>query len=220
MSRTTGPGLIRTSAPYSARICAQSVSSKVGASAWQAAIAACSQYGPGPAEPSRPLEQRAGLGDRGVVPAGAVLVAEQHERAAIVEARRPARLVEAHQREQGEHLGLLRQHPRDQPAEPEGVDAEVAARRDVGAAAEVALVEDDVERGEHLGEPIGQLVRAGHPVRDVRADDLALGAHDALRHGRLGYQKRMRDLARGHAHDRAERQRHLGVAGERRDGSR
>ncbi len=33
------------------------------------------------AQPSRLLEQRAGFGDRGVVPSGAVLVAEQHQRA-------------------------------------------------------------------------------------------------------------------------------------------
>ena len=119
-----------------------------------------------------------------------------------------------HQREQGEDLGLLRQHPRKQATEPERVDAQIAAGREVGPAAEVALVEHDVEGCEHLGEPLRQFIRLGNPVRDAGADDLPLGADDALRHGRLGDQERVSDLACCHAHDGAEGQSDLGVPSE------
>src|SRR5690242_12647065 len=43
----TGDGSNRSSSPYNVAICRQSVSEPVAASAWQAAMAACSWYGPG-----------------------------------------------------------------------------------------------------------------------------------------------------------------------------
>ena len=46
-SSTTGVGRNRMSCSYSAAICAQSVSPAAGAVAWQAAMAACTWYGPG-----------------------------------------------------------------------------------------------------------------------------------------------------------------------------
>jgi len=49
----------------------------------------------------------------------------------------------------------------------------------------------------------------GHSIGDVGIDDLPLGTHDALRHGRLGNQERCRDLRGGEARYRAQRERHL-----------
>ena len=171
--------------------------------------------GAGPAEPPRLLEECAGLGDGRVIPTGPVLVAEEHECPAAAETGVAPRLVQLHERQQRDDLGLLRQQPGDETAEPERVGAQVSAGRAIGTAAQVALVEHDVERREHLGKPVRQLVRVGHPVRDVRVDDLALGAHDPLRHGRLGDEEGIRDLAGGHAHDGAQRQRDLCVARDR-----
>ena len=128
--------------------------------------------------------------------------------------------MEAHEREEGEDLGFLGQHAGDEPAEPLGVGAEIAAGGKIGPAAEIALVEDDVEGGEYLGKPVRQLVGTRDPVGDARIDDLSLGAHDPLRHCCLGDQERVRDLARGHAHDRPKRQRNLGVPGQRRVAAR
>ena len=50
----------------------------------------------------------------------------------------------------------------------------------------VALVEDQVDDGEHRGEPVGQQVVGRHAERDPGGLDLALGAHEPLRHRRLG----------------------------------
>ena len=65
--------------------------------------------------------------DRAVIPSRTVLVGQQHERAVGVEARVRARQVEAHERQQAEHLGLVRHEPRDQRGQPFGVAGEVAA---------------------------------------------------------------------------------------------
>ena len=68
---------------------AQSVSSAVRARAWQAAIAACSAYGPrAAAERLGARERREAAADQQLVPARAVLV-EQQDRLAV--ARRCAR---------------------------------------------------------------------------------------------------------------------------------
>ena len=53
------------------------------------------------------VHQRGALGDLAGVPARAVLVLQQHELAGRVEARVAARVMEQHQREQAEHLGLV-----------------------------------------------------------------------------------------------------------------
>ena len=44
-----------------------------------------------------------------------------------------------------------------------------------------ALVEHHVDDGQHVVEPLAQVGRRRHGQRDVRGDDLALGADDALR---------------------------------------
>ena len=48
------------------------------------------------------------------------------------------------------------------------------------------------------------------------AADLALGAHEALRHRRLGHEERAGDLGRRQAAERAQRERDLRVGRERR----
>ena len=87
---------------------AQSVSSAVRARAWQAAIAACSAYGPS-APPSclGALERRQAAADQQLVPARAVLVEQQDRLARRADARARARRLDLHQRDQAVDLGLL-----------------------------------------------------------------------------------------------------------------
>ena len=75
LSRTTGVGSYRSSMSYSVRTCSQSVPA-VGASAWQAAMAACSCHRPGRRR-YRALQRRRRPGARH--PIGLVLIAEQDQ---------------------------------------------------------------------------------------------------------------------------------------------
>src|SRR5262249_31763142 len=71
-----------------------------------------------------------------------------------------------------------------------------------------------------LVQAFGQAVRVRHPVRDAGLDDLAFGAHDALRDRGLRHQKPACDLAGCEAYDRTERQRQLRFAAQRRMAAR
>ena len=84
------------------------------------------------------------------------------------------------------------------------------------AAAAVALVEDQVDDREHRREPLGQQVRGRHAERDAGGRDLALRAHQPLRHRRLGHEERAGDLVGREAAQGAQRQRDLRVDRERR----
>ena len=84
------------------------------------------------------------------------------------------------------------------------------------AAAAVALVEDQVDDGEHGGQPVGEQVGGGDPERDPGGLDLRLRAHQALGHGRVTDQEGAGDLLGAQAAEGAKRQRHLGVERERR----
>jgi hypothetical protein len=76
---TTGDGAIANKWSYRAKICGQSVSSMVGASAWTALMAAWSLYGPGLLRRKHPRTIGLALLDQGPIPACAVLLAERDE---------------------------------------------------------------------------------------------------------------------------------------------
>jgi hypothetical protein len=59
-----------------------------------------------------------------------------------------------------------------------------------------------------------------HPEGDAGGLDLLLRAHEPLRHRRLGYEERARDLGRGQPAERPQRERDLRVRGERRVAAR
>ena len=79
-------------------------------------------------------------------------------------------------------------------AEADRLGAEVLAHEALAGARRVALVEDEVDDGQHAGEAIRQLLVARDAVGDAGGGDLALGAHEALGHRRLGDEERARDL--------------------------
>ena len=156
------------------------------------------------------------LGDQRAVPARPVLVGEQHQRAVRGRAGRPPRLGEQHQREQPEHLGLVRHELGQQPPEPDRLGAQVGAGQRLARARRVALVEDEVDDGEHAGKPGGQVGLRRDAVRDPGVPDLGLGPDQPLGHGRFRHQEGARDLGRGEPAEQPERQRHLGGRAERR----
>ena len=75
------------------------------------------------AQRQRPLEQRAPLVDLRGVPQRAVLILEQDELAAGNRAL-AARVVQQHQREQPEHLGLVGHQRRQHPAQADRFGAD------------------------------------------------------------------------------------------------
>ena len=107
------------------------------------------------------------------------------------------------------HLGLVGQQRGEGAAEADRLGRQVAAPPE-------ALVEDQVDDGQHRRQPFGQQVRGRHAKGNAGGLDLALGAHQALRHRRLRDQEGAGDLVGGEAAQRAQGQRHLGVEGERR----
>ena len=128
----------------------------------------------------------------------------------------PPGLGQQHEREQADDLGLVGHQRGQQPPEPDRLGAQVLADQLVAGAGRVALVEDQVDDGQHGPQAVGQVGLVGHAVRDPRVADLALGPDEPLRHGRLGDQEGPRDLGRGQAAQQAQRQRHLGGRGQRR----
>ena len=88
--------------------------------------------------------------------------------------------------------------------------------RRVAGAGGVALVEDQVDDGQHGPEPVGQVGLVRDPVGDPGVADLALGPDQPLGHGRLGHQEGAGDLGGGEPAQQPQGQRDLGAGGERR----
>ena len=79
----------------------------------------------------------------------------------------------------------------------------------------VALGEDQVDRGEHHAEPVGQLRGRRDPVRGVVVAQLALRPNDPLGDGRLRHEERAGDLGGVEATQQSQGERHLGVGRQR-----
>ena len=116
--------------------------------------------------------------------------------------------MQEHEREQPVDLRLVGHQLGQRAAQPQRLGRGLAA-------VAVGLVEDQVDDGEHGGQPVGQQVVGRHPEGDPGRLDLALGAHQPLRHRRLGDEEGARDLGRGEAPERAQGERDLRLGGER-----
>ena len=138
----------------------------------------------------RGLQDGDALGDELGVPLAPVLLGEWHDRSVRSCAAAVARVVQQHQGEQTVDLGVAGQR-RQLPGEPDGLGREV----DVAG---VALVEHEVQHSHH-GSHLAGTIETG-PA------DRALGPADPLRHGALGHEVGLRDLARGEAAHRPERE--------------
>ena len=103
---------------------------------------------PGPAQADRALEHPEALVDAGPVPERAVLVVEEHELPVRADARRAAGVLEEHEREQPEHLGLVGHEHGEELPETDRLVAELLADVVAPGRRRVALVEHEVEDGE------------------------------------------------------------------------
>ena len=153
----------------------------------------------------RGIEEIETVGDRARVPLGPVLFLERDEVARGVEAGAAAGIGQQEQREQAEGLGLVR-HQRDERAgEPDRLRAQLDPHELGARGRGVALVEQQVENGEHGARSFRQRVRRRDAIRDARVADLVLGAHEALRHRGLGHEEGACDLGRGQSDERSQR---------------
>jgi hypothetical protein len=164
----------------------------------------------------RPPKDAVALGDAVAVPQGAVLVLEQDQAPVGGDPREAPRIVEEHQREQAQRLGLVRHQDGEQLREADRLLAEISADEPPGRRPDVALVEDEVEHGEDRIQPLGQEVLRRDAEGDASVADLALRADEALAHGGFRYEEGTGDLGRGQAGYRAQGQGHLGVSCEGR----
>ena len=104
----------------------------------------------------RGVEQLDSLVDRVPVPARAVLLLERDEVAVFVDTTRAARVVEEHEREQRQRLGLVRHELRQGTGEANGFVRE-ALTHEVGARARgVALVEEQVQDRQYRPGSLGE----------------------------------------------------------------
>ncbi len=170
---------------------------------------------PGAAPADGPLHDPGSFVDLLPVPPAPVLILEEHQLASSRDPGVPPGVLEQHQREQAEGLGLVGHQQSQDPAEPDGLGAQLPADQGVAGGGRVALVEHQVQDGQHGLEPLGEHVARRDPVRDVRVPDLPLGPDQPLGHGRLGDQEGPGDLGGGQPSQGAERQGDPGVDGQR-----
>jgi hypothetical protein len=102
----------------------------------KAAIAACSWYGPGERRPV-------------AVPHRAVLVLEQDQFAVGARTSLAPRVLQQQECEQAERLRLVRHQHRQELRQSDRLVAQFAAHERIAGRGRVALVEDEVEDGEH-----------------------------------------------------------------------
>ena len=105
-------------------------------------MAACSWYGPRPRRSA--LDEVDSLSDLVSIPARAVLVAKQHERAGLVGARHAASVVQHEQREQSEHIGLVWHQLGEETCETNGLVTQLVTDECAAGRCAVALVEDEI----------------------------------------------------------------------------
>lgn len=143
------------------------------------------------------------------VPPRAVLVAQQDEVSVRRDPGASPGVSQEHQCQQAQSLGLVGHELDQHAAEPDRLGAQVVAGHRGRAGGE-----HETDDGEDGARPVGQVCVAGHPVGDAGVADLALGAHQPLRHRRLGHEERPGDLLGAEPAEQAQRERHLRLDGQ------
>ncbi len=124
------------------------------------------------------------------------------------------RLDQDHQRQQAHDLGLVRHELGQQPAQADGLGAEVAPVQPVARAGRGALVEDEVHDGQDGADPVREIGLVGQAVGDPGVADLPLGPDQTLGHGGLRHQEGPPDLRGGEPAQESQGQCHLGGRGQ------
>ena len=143
------------------------------------------------------------LGDLVVVPAGAVLVGEQHQ-PPVAHARVTARVLQEHQRQQRDQGGLVGPQGQHHPHQPDRLPGELGAEQVGAGAGGVAGGEGEVGGLRERVEPVGQDGGVRDGERDAGTDDALLGAGDPGRHRGLRDEEQPRDVGGGHAEHEAQ----------------
>ena len=165
-------------------------------------------------------QRRQPAADQQPVPKPAILVEQQHRRAIRAGAGAGARRLDFHQRDQPVHLRLVGCKPGQDAAEPQRLLAELRPHPVVARGRRIALVEDQVDHLQHRRQAAGELGAARHLERHAGLGERALGAHDALRDGRLRHQEGAGDLFGGEAAEQPQRQRGARLRRQDADGRR
>ncbi len=154
------------------------------------------------------------------IPGRPVLVLQKHHAAIRGYAGVTPGVLEQHRRKKSGHLRLVGHELHGHPPQPNSLRAQVATHKVVPAAGGVTLVEHQVDDCEDGGEPLREKVVRRNPSRYPSVADLALGAHQSLRQGRLRHQEHSRDLGRGQAAKGPKGQCHTGLDVQRRKAAR
>ena len=162
-----------------------------------------------------PLQALGAEADLGSIPQITVLVGQEHELALGVDARLASGVVQQHEGQEPVDLGLVRHEAAQHPGQADGLGAQVSPDELVAGRGPVPLVEDEVQDVEHRIQALGSLGFLRHREGDAGGEDLPLGPHQPLGHGRLGHEEGAGDLTRRQPSRRAQGERHLRVRRER-----
>lgn len=140
-----------------------------------------------------PADQRLALLDEAPVPSCPVLIPEQYQLALGICSGSAPRLGEKHEGEQPSDLGLVRHEQTQDPAESDGLGAQIRLGRRLGLAGGVR----QVDRSEHPLQSVWELELLGDTVWNLRRLDLVLGANQPLRHSGFAGEEGPRYVGRG-----------------------
>jgi hypothetical protein len=154
------------------------------------------RVGPGRTGAERALDEGASLRDLRVIPQGAVLALEAHERPLGVLSGVASRIVQKHEREEPARFGAPGQELVQQPSEADRLGAQLPPDERVPERRGVTLIEDQVDGGHDAVEALVERVVRGNLVGDAGVADLGLGPHEPLHHRRLRHEEPARDLRR------------------------
>ena len=144
------------------------MSAAVAADACRAAISAWSRYGPAGARVrASPIQLREAVLDQCAVPPTAILLLHRQQLAVVPGPGIPARVLQQEQRVEPGHLVVVGQQRRQQAGQPDRLRRDVRTERRAFRGG-VALVEQQVDHGEHPAGPLGEPVRRWHPEGDAR----------------------------------------------------
>ncbi|MCY1220264.1 hypothetical protein D9M72_322720 [compost metagenome] len=169
-----------------------------------------------PVPAKAPVHKGLPLKDQVLVPQLPVLVRQQHHAAVGRHPGCAPRLYQQQQRQKPLGFGLIRHQGRQEPGQPDGLPAELAPDEGVAGAGAVALVEDEVDDGEHRREALRQFGAAGHAVGNPGIPYFRFGPDQPLGHGLFRDHEGSGYLRGAQAAQEAERQRHAGRSSQRR----
>ena len=152
--------------------------------------------------------------DRVTVPAGSILVLEPYEVAVTVESGVGPSPVQLDQGQQAGNFGLGGHQVVELAGQPPSVIDQVPRLAEIGGR-QIALVQHEVDDGEHFAQPCVELVGIGDAIRNPGFADLPFSARDAPRHGCLGDEEGPCDLRRCEAAHHSQGEGDLGRAGQR-----